>query len=72
MELGIIIGLYVITCILWGIFATRMQKFSSHGHSCFDRLFLVLLINTLITPISIIFAIIRFEKIVKKIKNPAK
>ena len=51
--------LYMLVCILWGVFAIRIQSKLEYPKRWYNDWFIVFLLNTIACPIAMIVAIIR-------------
>ena len=57
MNIGI--ALYCVMCVLWGVFAARMQHKLNYDKRLYNPLWAVALINAIAAPICMVIAIVR-------------
>ncbi len=62
----LLIILYSIVCVFWGMFAIEMQKKEYPEYTKISRLIFVFIANVILCPFSIIYAVCFFEEKNKK------
>lgn len=63
------VTLYLIVCILWGTYAVLMQETIYSEKYSLLRVWMVFFINTLLCPIFMVVALVKFDSHMSRIKE---
>lgn len=68
---SILVTLYLIVCGLWGMFSVNMQFTMYPKNTSSMKVYGVFFLNAILCPISMMIALVKFEKHINKIRDKA-